>query len=210
MPSCLLCQSSELKPVLHHSWKGQVFHCQNCDLIFKNPADFLDWGEQKQRYDQHENNIDNPGYAEFFEQLLKPLRFYLKPAQRALDWGAGPGPVLAELLRREGLSVEIYDPVYQPRKPAGNFDLITSTEVLEHFQQPAESLREILSSLRSQGIFAGLTQFHQGPEKFANWWYAKDPTHVVFYSEETFRWWAEQVDLKILHLQSPVFIFQKL
>jgi 2-polyprenyl-3-methyl-5-hydroxy-6-metoxy-1,4-benzoquinol methylase len=179
-------------------------------LIFKKPTDFLNWDEQKLRYDQHENSIDNPGYKEFFEQLLKPLRTFIKSGQSGLDWGAGPGPVLSQLLTAEGLQMQIYDPVYQPVKPVGLFDVITSTEVLEHFQEPAASLKEIGSHLKSQGIFAGLTQFHQGPEKFANWWYAKDPTHVVFYSEETFRWWADVNDYKILKLASPVFIFQKL
>ncbi len=208
---CLMCQSKELTPVTHNSWKGRLFHCQNCDLIFKDPGDFLDWSQQKERYDQHENTIDNPGYAQFFEQLLKPLRFHLRSTMRALDWGSGPGPVLAELLRREGLStVEVYDPVYQPVKPVGSFDLITSTEVIEHLQEPAASLKEILSMVRSQGIFAGMTGFHSGPAMFANWWYAKDPTHVVFYSHQTFEWWAELNDLRILKLDSPVFIFQKL
>jgi hypothetical protein len=133
----------------------------------------------------------------------------LKPDMKALDWGSGPGPVLAKMLRQEGLPTEIYDPVYHPQKPSTQFELITSTEVLEHFQEPAKTLREILSHLQSRGIFAGLTQFHPGPKKFADWWYAKDPTHVVFYSAETFRWWTELNDLKVLHLQSPVFIFQK-
>ncbi|MGZ5279286.1 MAG: class I SAM-dependent methyltransferase [Pseudobdellovibrionaceae bacterium] len=179
-------------------------------MIFKQPKDFLDWDQQKLRYDNHENAIETPGYKEYFEQLLKPLRTFLKPGQRGLDWGAGPGPVLAQLLSFEGLQMQIYDPVYHPAKPTGLFDVITSTEAIEHFQQPAQSLSEIGSFLKSQGIFAGLTQFHSGPEKFADWWYPRDPTHVVFYSEETFRRWADLQDYKILKLQSPVFIFQKL
>lgn len=207
---CLLCQSKEIRKIRHNTWKGEVFHCQNCDLIFKNPADFLDWNQQRERYDQHENSIDNPGYKEFFAPLLQSLKPYWSSGWRALDWGAGPGPVLSQLMAQEGLQVEIYDPVYQPIKPAqASFDLITSTEVLEHFQDPVSSLRDILSCLKSRGIFAGMTQFHSGPEAFASWWYAKDPTHVVFYSAETFQWWAENNDCKILKLQSPVFIFQK-
>jgi len=206
---CLLCQSQEILSIRHHSWKGEVFHCQNCDLIFKQPKDFLDWDQQKLRYDNHENAIETPGYKEYFEQLLKPLRTFLKPGQRGLDWGAGPGPVLSQLLSNEGLQMQVYDPVYHPAQPTGLFDVITSTEAIEHFQQPVQSLSEIGSFLKSQGIFAGLTQFHSGPEKFADWWYPRDPTHVVFYSEETFRWWADLHDYKILKLQSPVFIFQK-
>jgi hypothetical protein len=187
-----------------------VFHCANCDLIFKDPRDFLDWNQQRARYDQHENTIDNPGYREFFAPLLESLRPFFR-GQSALDWGAGPGPapVLAQLLRHEGLQVDIYDPVYHPSLPSRQYDLITSTEVLEHFQEPSRSLREIGSHLKSGGLFAGMTQFHSGVEAFRNWWYAKDPTHMVFYSQATFQWWADQHDYKIVKLQSPVFIFQK-
>lgn len=188
-----------------------IFHCRNCDLIFKDPQSYLNWDDQRDRYDLHENNIENPGYVEFFEQLMKPLRPFLKSSQSALDWGSGPGesPVLAQLLGREGLKVDIYDPIYQPVVPSGHYDVITSTEVVEHFQNPRGSFREILSHMRPGGVFAGLTQFHSGPGMFSNWWYVKDPTHVVFYSERTLQWVAGEFGLEVLYLQHPVFVFRK-
>ncbi len=209
---CPLCQSHDLKPLQHRDVPGDLFHCQICDLIFKEAQTYLPWSEQKTRYDQHRNDIENPGYVQFFEQLLGPLRQHLRPNISALDWGSGPGeaPVLAQLLAREALKVDLFDPIYQPNLSSSSvYDLITSTEVLEHFQTPRASLREILFHLKPQGVFAGLTQFHQGPEKFGTWWYVKDPTHVVFYSEKTFQWIADFFSLEILTLQNPVFIFRK-
>jgi hypothetical protein len=208
---CPLCDSKNLKILNHRQVSGEIFHCQECDLIFKSPELYLSWHEQKTRYDLHKNEINNPGYVEFFEQLLRPLREFLIQTQEALDWGSGPGenPVLAELLRREDLKVDLYDPVYQKQLPTKNYDLITCTEVVEHFQYPKSSFKDIFQHLKPQGIFAGLTQFHQGAAKFSNWWYAKDPTHVVFYSDKTFHWLAKRWNLKILHLQNPVFIFKR-
>lgn len=171
----------------------------------------MDWSEQKSRYDHHKNEIENPGYVQFFEQLLKPLKPEIQGVQEALDWGSGPGdaPVLSQLLEREGIKTDLYDPIYQNEFPQKNYELITCTEVVEHFQNPKDAFDEILKHLKKDGIFAGLTNFHQGAEKFKNWWYVKDPTHVVFYSEKTFHWIADKWKLEVLFLQTPVFIFKK-
>ncbi|MEZ0390684.1 MAG: class I SAM-dependent methyltransferase [Pseudobdellovibrionaceae bacterium] len=208
---CPLCHSHSLKTLKHQQVSGEQFLCQICDLIFKSPDLYLNWSEQKSRYDHHQNQMENPGYVDFFEQLLEPLRPYLPLHQKALDWGAGPGekPVLAELLKKEGLKVETYDPIYQPEPPQGLYEVITSTEVFEHFQGPRECIEKILLHLTSGGILAGLTQFHQGPQHFEKWWYVKDPTHVVFYSEKTFKWIGQQWGLEVLFLDNPVFIFRK-
>lgn len=207
---CPLCHSELSVRLSHKQVTCEIFHCLECDLISKDPGQHWNWDQQKDRYDQHNNDIENPGYVEFFEQLMRPLRPHLIGMSRSLDWGAGPGdqPVLSQLLRREGLAVDLYDPIYQPEKPSGPYDVITSTEVLEHFQNPRDSLTDILVRLRSGGIFAGLTQFHEGPEKFSDWWYVKDPTHVVFYSATTMNWIARNWDLEVLVLKSPVFIFR--
>jgi hypothetical protein len=35
-----------------------------------------------------------------------------------------------------------------------------------------------------------MTTFLADDDGFATWWYAKDPTHIAFYKEETLRWLA--------------------
>ena len=207
---CLVCQSQQLMLLGANLSQVECYHCLHCDVIFKDPSRHLDWSEQRVRYDQHEN-VETPGYIQFFEQMVLPLEKWLQPGMQILDWGSGPGekPVLAEIFRRRGFDVSLYDPIYQPQLPCGLFDVITSTEAMEHFLDPIGILSQILSYLRVGGMFAGLTQFHPGPEKFLKWWYIKDPTHVVFYSEKTFRFLAERFGLAVLHLQNPVFIFRK-
>jgi len=129
---------------------------------------------------------------------------------RGLDWGSGPTPALAELLLQRGVHLDIYDPIYQTDMSdlLAKYDLITCTEVVEHFYAPGDSFAEIFQRLSSGAFFAGLTQFHQGAEHFAKWWYAKDTTHVAFYSPKTFHWLAQRFGCRILYLQSPVFILE--
>jgi hypothetical protein len=211
---CPLCFSQNLQDFRHIQTKASVHLCGHCDLIFKEPVDHLSWSLQKERYDTHQNQIGDVGYVKFLRQMVHPLMERLrgenlKQQIQCLDWGAGPGPVLGDLLRLEGLAVEIYDPVYQPVLPGGKFDVITCTEVIEHFQNPLQSFKEIDQRLKPLGLLAGLTSLHLGPKHFETWWYARDQTHVVFYSEKTFQWIAERFQYSVLHLSSPVFLLRK-
>ena len=173
----------------------------------------LGWADQKIRYDQHNNDLKDPGYVKFFEQLLAELDPYLSQfaIQAGLDWGSGPEPVLKELLKRRNVKLDIYDPIYQNSLEIldESYPLLTSTEVIEHFSEPRKSLVQMNDYLQSGSLFAGMTAFHQGPENYLNWWYVRDATHVSFYSEKTMKWIADFLSLKILVLITPVFIFVK-
>lgn len=208
---CPLCQTEDSRSLVPQQTEKTIFHCATCDALFKSPDLYLNWNQQQARYSLHQNDIEDKGYISFFEQLLTPLRPFLGNRKWALDWGSGPGekPVLGELLKREGLQVDLYDPIYRKEIPNRKYELITSTEVLEHFQEPVNSLTQIFDLLEPQGIFAGMTLFHSGPESYTNWWYKNDPTHVIFYSEKTFQWMAHNRNLEIQYLKSPVFIFKK-
>ena len=210
---CTLCQNQQILPVSSQVYAGQAWHCQTCDLIFKDPKDVLSWDLQKTRYDQHSNDINQPGYVQYFEQLLMELDPYLQKfdIKLGLDWGSGPEPVLQELLKRRNVKLDIYDPIYHNHVEIleETYPLLTCTEVIEHFAHPRKSLVQMEGYLSSGSIFAGMTNLHQGPEHFSNWWYVRDTTHVSFYSEKTLKWVAEFLGLEILVLLSPIFIFQK-
>src|SRR5690606_29451105 len=42
------------------------------------------------------------------------------------------------------------------------------------------------------GLLAVMTSFQTDDNHFANWYYRRDPTHVVFYRESTFHYLAQQ------------------
>jgi hypothetical protein len=185
-------------------------HCDDCDLIFKDPSVFLNQKDQKARYDTHNNDSNDEGYLNSLRVLWTPLKEILnrKGLKKGLDFGSGPNPVLAELMRNDGFEVDIYDPFYAPNNLLGKYDFITSTEVIEHFENPFKEFARIASLLRPNGIFAGLTRFHPGTEKFNQWWYQRDPTHVCFFSEKTFQNIGEKFKFKKIQIDSPIFILQ--
>ncbi|KJS81364.1 MAG: hypothetical protein JL57_26695 [Desulfosporosinus sp. BICA1-9] len=161
---------------------------------------FLDRQEEFNRYSQHKNTLDNPGYVNNFNNFIIISKIdNLKNVKRALDFGCGPGPVLQVLLEKLGYATDIYDPFFYPTQGflKKRYDLITCTDVLEHLKNPLATLRILEVLLEKGGILAVTTLFHTSAEDFISWWYRKDPTHITFYSQKTFRWLAEHLNLSL-------------
>ncbi|EEG76984.1 class I SAM-dependent methyltransferase [Dethiobacter alkaliphilus] len=198
MTNCLLCETKSIHQI--EAAAPGYYHCRECDLIFLAPKFRLDAEQEKEHYETHNNTLDNPGYVQMFEKFISNAVLpYVYPNGRALDFGCGPGQVLQVLLERRGFRTDVYDPYYAPQEPQGPYRLVTSTEALEHVYEPGKVWQKLLLLLEAGGTLAVMTNFHQGPEAFVNWWYRRDPTHVTFFSEDTFAWLAKQQGLKILY-----------
>jgi len=180
----------------------RYFYCQECEFIFKAREDIITAVEEKERYEQHNNTPDNEGYVKMFTRFIDTL---ISPRQKeiatALDFGCGPGPVLASLLRKKGFEVDIYDPYFFPQKSfeEKKYDLITSTEVFEHLYQPCREIELIKDHLKSGGYLAVMTSFHPGFKNIDDWWYKTDPTHIAFYNKRTFAWIASNFSFEIIY-----------
>ena len=156
------------------------------------PAFHLSPDREKAEYDRHENTPDDPGYRRFLSRLALPLLQCLPPRASGLDFGCGPGPALAAMLEERGCRVALYDVFYQPDANAlrRQYDFITATEVVEHLHRPGEELGRLWRLLRPGGVLGLMTKRVIGQEAFLRWHYRNDPTHVAFFSEATFAWWA--------------------
>ncbi len=196
-PRCPLC--AEREPVLYHEGRARTFwRCARCALVFVPPEAWPDAAAEKARYDQHRNDPNDAGYRRFLERIAGPIAARVAPGAEGLDFGCGPGPALAAMLEARGLRVALYDPFYAPDPSAlaRTYDFVTATEVLEHLHRPAETLDRLFALVRPDGWLGVMTQPVQPPEAFASWRYARDATHVCFYSRTTFehigqRWRAE-------------------
>ena len=174
--------------------------CSVCHATFLNPAQRLSIEEERRRYRLHRNDPSDKNYRRFLSKLAGPLLLRLSPQAKGLDYGCGPGPALACMLREAGHRMRLFDPLFFPdSEPLKDlYDFITCTETIEHFHRPAEEFARFDRMLRPGGWLALMTCFQTDDESFAAWHYRRDPTHVVFFRETTlrhiarrFRWTCE-------------------
>ncbi len=210
--SCPLCQHQHAEhfytqpsgPLQHR----QYWRCEQCWLIFVPPQFQLSLEEEKARYDQHQNDANDLGYRKFLQRLVEPLIARLPAQAQGLDFGSGPGPTLSLMLRDEGFGCIDYDIFYAhyPDRLTTTYDFITSTEVIEHVNQPQQVFEQLLACLNPSGILAIMTQRWLSKERFIRWNYRNDPTHICFFHEQTFHWLAKRYQLSIDYISDDVVI----
>lgn len=189
---CPVCRSPDSLPFMTAAGR-EYRRCPTCQARFLDPGRRPSLADERDHYLLHENDPDDPGYRRFLSKLAHPLLERLPPRSSGLDYGCGPGPALAAMLREAGHRVALYDPFFHPDAAAleGRYDFVTCTEAIEHFHRPAEELDRLTGLVRPGGWLAVMTCFQTHDEGFGDWHYRRDPTHVVFFREATFRHVAE-------------------
>ncbi len=204
---CLLCQSTT-------SLRAKdVFECSQCGLVFKNPQSYYDSEKDFKRYETHNNSGLDLGYVNFLNRLVEPVMNFLPKSFTGLDFGCGPGPTLSKLLIDKGGIIENYDPLFFKNDEAlkHKYDLVTCSEVVEHFKKINEDWDLLISLIKPNGILGVMTNLIDPSMDYAAWWYKNDPTHVVFYTELTLDFLAKKYQLEILFCdKKSVIIFKKL
>lgn len=182
--------------------------CCRCALVFVPPHSYLDRSAERAEYDLHCNEVDDPGYRAFLSRLAVPLLARLAPGASGLDFGCGPGPALAAMLREAGHQVSLYDIFYQAdaRVFDTTYDFVCATEVVEHLHQPGTELARLWSLLEPAGVLAIMTKLVRDREAFAAWHYKNDPTHVCFFSEQTWHWWAQEQGAQVELIGADVIL----
>ncbi len=208
--TCPLCRTDD---VLSYFQDGRrdYYHCQVCGLVFVPPRQFLSPEEEKKRYDQHRNSSDDPDYRRFLSRVFLPLQRWLAPGSDGLDFGSGPGPTLSLMFEEAGHSMKIFDHFYE-RVPAvleQQYDFITATEVVEHLHDPKMELDRLWACLKQGGWLGIMTSHAVGQEAFPKWYYKNDPTHVCFFSQQTFGWMALQWNAEVTFADGDVVFFHK-
>lgn len=175
--------------------------CDSCDFISKSKGYQLDSISEEKIYDLHDNSFESKGYVAIFENLIAN---YIRPLNikgNVLEFGSGPGPVLKELLSREpGLEVYDFDPFYNNNEAykSRKYNLITTTEVVEHFYEPMKEFKHLYDLLAQDGYLVVMTKFRTMDDaSFLQWWYRRDGTHVSFYNMNTFNEISNRVGLTI-------------
>lgn len=210
MNACPLC-AGEALALWHRDKRREYWRCETCALVSVPPSFHLDAQAEKALYDLHENDPGDAGYRRFLARLTQPLLARLEVGAAGLDFGCGPGPVLAGMLAEAGHKVALYDKFYQPDSAvlARHHDFVTATEVVEHLAQPARVWQTFCDLLRPGGWLGIMTKRTRDQAAFARWHYTHDPTHVSFYGEETFRWIAQRWGFSCDFVAADVVLLQK-
>ena len=213
MRECKICNSS-VRTIQDKRRAIGYFRCESCGFIALDEVHLIDAKSERQHYEKHENSLACDGYVRMFEEFIEiAILPYHAKSDTVLDFGCGHTPVLTELLKRHGFSVDIYDIYFYPEKiyKDKEYNMIISTEVFEHLKSPMETLQELVSSLKMGGYIILMTQFpHKTDEEFLEWWYRRDVTHISFFTPHSFEIMAKRVGLNLIKtMNDNIVVFQK-
>jgi len=208
---CPLCTGSN-NHFYHQDKKRSYFQCQDCQLIFADANSHLTADAEVAIYQQHENNPEDERYRAFLNKLAAPLLERLgNKGFSGLDFGCGPGPTLSLMLQEAGQQMAVFDPYFanNPEVLAEQYDFICCTEAIEHFYQPANEWALWLKLLNAKGWLGLMTKLAPEKAAFASWHYKNDPTHVCFFSHDTFLFLANRDGFHVEFIGNDVILLQK-
>jgi SAM-dependent methyltransferase len=207
---CPLCGDTNTV-FFHEDRRRSYLRCTRCYLVFVPPRFYLDGAAERAEYDKHRNEVDDLGYRGFLARLAVPLLERLGKDSSGLDFGCGPGPALAHMLREAGHRVALYDIYYAPDESVlrSSYDFVTATEVVEHLHHPGRELARLWDLLKPGGWLGVMTKLVLDVSAFSRWHYKNDPTHVCFFSRETWQWWAREQGAELYFSGADVVVFRK-
>lgn len=182
--------------------------CKQCKAIMLDKVSYLSKEAEKERYEEHNNDVEDLGYQKFVSPIVSAvLKDYTKD-HKGLDFGAGTGPVITKLLRDQGYNIKTYDPFFanKPERLEEKYDYIVCCEVIEHFYNPAKEFKLLRSLLKLGGTLYLKTNIYHKDIVFESWYYKDDATHVFFYSKESLEWIRESYNFSTLEMSKDMII----
>ena len=210
MNICTVCKSSDLNLFLKCE-KLEYWECKTCGVKILDPKYYISYNFEKKHYLKHNNSITDTNYKNFLLKLIKPIKDKISTSDLGLDYGCGFAPALAYTLKNYGFKVELYDPFFFPNKNAllRKYKFITCSEVVEHFFNAYEEFNQINILLDNNSWFGIMTTFLPNDDQFENWYYRRDPTHVVFYKRQTFQHIGLQRNWQVFFPSENIVLFHK-
>lgn len=200
---CLVCDSTAFGVLAQEYAHAYLVKCSHCGLVFASRIPSEE--ELNAHYASYPRNTSlSPLTIKRYEELLEQFEPYRR-TNRLLDIGCGDGHFLAvakskgwnvfgteftdeavEVCRAKG--IEMHKGIIQSWSGAGNFDVITSFEVLEHITDGKEHASSIHALLRKGGLFYFTTpNFNSFSRKWlgGKWKIIEYPEHLCYYTSRT-------------------------
>lgn len=207
--NCPLCGSKGSSFFLDE--KHHFFSCNTCGGIYRNPDQILNLMQEKKRYLLHQNHLEDKGYLKFASPILEAVKTSFDTDAVGLDFGCGHTPVISEVLKSEGYSVDLYDPVFYPDRTFENktYDFVVSCEVMEHFQHPKKEFDLLSDLIKPHGKLICMTSLFSEQMDFNSWYYKNDPTHVFLYRKKTMDYIARNWGFNPVKVEKSLIVFSK-
>jgi SAM-dependent methyltransferase len=204
---CRLCAATT---VFFSEARGRTFiKCSSCHAVQVIAAQLPDPAREKALYLTHENDVEDLRYQAFVAPVTEAILAEQDVSKSGLDFGAGPGPVIAHQLSQKGYDIALYDPFFHNDINVldKQYDFIISCEVIEHFHQPAKEFARLKRLLKPGGYLYCMTEFYAESVDFDRWYYKNDPTHVFFYHAQSVAWIAKQFGFNSLRITGRLAVF---
>lgn len=232
--TCLICGSTDFKVLfdkLVNDKKFSVLECKKCGLVLTHPQIRPD---EFSIYYLDDYDAYKPFYGRLLSflvnntvyrgQWLKIKRMIGKKAD-VLEIGCGngeftrfligytgwnivgiePGEKVAEAARKAGLDVQTCG--IEDYKTDKKFDLIIVRHVLEHLNNPLESLTNIRKLLKNNGkVYVTLPNVETFEKKFfgTDWFAWEVPRHMFHFNPKTLSLIAKKSGLKIKRIKYSI------
>lgn len=205
MQSCPLCKCDSVSLFV-----DDYYECNNCRGIFLSPDCYLSVEDEKGRYQEHNNDVDDEGYQKFVSPITDSILRDFNCENIGLDFGAGTGPVISKILHDNNYNILQYDPFFHDYKELLNkrYDYIACCEVIEHFHDPGKEFLLLKDLLNPNGRLYCMTHIYDHKIDFTNWYYRNDPTHVFIYTKETLKWIKDNYQFAEVYVKDRLVIFE--
>ena len=195
-------------------WRDQnrdYLRCLHCQLVSVPPRFHVDEQAERAEYDRHRNDPADPAYRRFLSRLANPLLDRLAPASSGLDFGCGPGPTLSKIFVEAGHSAAVYDKFYATNKKVlqRQYDFASATEVVEHLAEPRQALESLWALLVRGGWLGIMTKLVIDQPRFSQLHYKNDPTHISYFSRQTFIWLADFLGADLEFVSDDAILLRK-
>lgn len=212
---CIICESNKIyKKKIQSQLSEKTFDflfCNSCDLV-RNPKNQHIYTKLKFTEGSIPGNKKRVGDGvtpgrEF--RMVETALNILNNANRnddktALIFGAGLSKD-HELIRKNIIiknikitdienfqSSEHYTSIHSKEK----FDIVIASEVIEHFEDPINDMKNLLSKIKPDGIVIASTNIHDGSE-ISRLVYPFSPGHVMYYSGRSLITLAKKLGYKV-------------
>ena len=184
------------------------FRCPTCQAIQLHPDNYPTPEQEKERYENHENDVHDQGYQQSVAPIVTSILKNQTSKQQGLDFGSGPGPIVTTMLQEHSYNIRTYDPFFHNDESAlkQTYDYIACCEVIEHFHHPAKEFHLLRSLLKPGGKLYCKTDIYTDDIDFSSWYYKNDTTHVFFYHPDTFEWIQKNYAFKTLQINDRLII----